>query len=230
MKRVLVTGANRGIGLEHVRRFAARGIEVIAAVRVPKQATMLHQLQREYAGLITIFPYDASITESIKSLKTAVGHLAIDLLFANAGALGEDEPLGQLETKMILDIVQINAIAPLKLAEIFIDNVAKSERKLIAFQSSVMGSIGSNSSGGYYAYRSSKAMLNMFAKNLSIDLRPKGISVLTLHPGWVRTSMGGEDAPLAPSESAVNQQKLFDQYDHSISGSFFNYDGQTIVW
>lgn len=230
MKHVLITGANRGIGLEHARLFASRGIKVTTAVRVPQEAVDLLQLQSEYPGLINIFPYDASSSDSSSLLKKVVGDVAIDLLFANAGALGEDEGLGELNTKMILDVIQVNALAPLKLAEAFVDNVAKSNKKMIALQSSVMGSIGNNSSGGYYAYRSSKAVLNMFAKNLSIKLYPKGVTVIALHPGWVKTSMGGQDAPLTAKESATHQQKLFDELDHSKSGSFFNYDGQILDW
>ena len=128
-----------------------------------------------------------------------------------------------------LDLIRVNSLAPLKLVEALADNVANSEGKLIAFQSSQLGSIG-NSSGGRYAYRISKAALNMVAKCVSADLSSRGVIVVTLHPGWVKTRMGGSGAPLTVEQSVAGQQRLFDRLSVADSGHFFNYDGTELPW
>ena len=230
MKTVLITGANRGIGLEHTRAFVTRGIHVLAAVRSPSDADDLKALSATTPGLITVLGYDAAIPDAPALLKTAVGDTPIDLLLANAGAMGgSKQTFGTVDIEDVMQLVRINSLAPLKLAEALADNVARSDRKLIAFQSSLMGSIG-DSSGGYYAYRISKAALNMVAKGVSNDLKSRGIIVVTMHPGWVKTRMGGASAPLSVEQSVAGQQKLFDQLSLKDSGRFFNYDGKELPW
>jgi len=230
MKTVLITGANRGIGLEHVRSFAAKGVRVFAAARSPRDANELNALAANHAGKITILQYEALDPDSPARLKTAVGDTPIDLLLANAGAgSGERESFGAVDVEDVVRLIRINSIAPLKLAEALADNVATSDRKLIAFQSSLMGSI-CDSSGGYYAYRVSKVALNMVAKGVSNDLRTWGVIVVTMHPGWVETRMGGPSAPLSVEQSVVGQQRLFDRLTMKDSGHFFNYDGKELPW
>jgi NAD(P)-dependent dehydrogenase (short-subunit alcohol dehydrogenase family) len=141
--------------------------------------------------LVAVLTYEAANPDSAAQLKAAVSDSPIDLLLANAGAMGgSKQSFGAVDVEDVMQLVRINSLAPLKLAEALADNVAKSGRKLIAFQSSLMGSIG-DSSGGYYAYLVSKAALNMVAKGVSNDLKPQGVIVVTLHPGWVKTRMGG---------------------------------------
>jgi NAD(P)-dependent dehydrogenase (short-subunit alcohol dehydrogenase family) len=163
MKTVLITGANRGIGFEHLRAFVARGIHVYAAVRSPSDANELQALARANLGLITMLIYDTADPDSAAKVKAAVGNVPIDQLLANAGAMGgNNQSFGAVDAEDVIQLVRINALAPLKLAEALADNVARSDRKLIALQSSLMGSIG-DSSGGHYGYRVSKAALNMVA-------------------------------------------------------------------
>lgn len=230
MKQVLITGANRGLGLAHVRHFASRGINVIAAVRHPEQAKDLEALHSKMPDKIKIIAYDATNLQASATLKQAVGETPIDLLFANAGAFGAEEEFGHIDIHQFLNQIQINALAPLQLAEAFVQNVAQSNRKLMVFQSSIMGSVSLNETGGAYAYRASKATLNMIVKNLSIELQPRQITVVALHPGWVNTRMGGLDAPVDVIDSVEKQQAIFRQLTIEKSGSFINYDGLNLDW
>lgn len=230
MKTVLITCANRGIGLEHVRAFVAGGIRVVAAVRAPDDAHELKEIAVGKPGMVDILAYDAADPGAPASLKAALGDTPLDLLFANAGAMGSNQSLGHVDVETALELIRINALAPLKLVETLVGNIEKSQRKLIAFQSSLMGSIADNSSGGYYAYRTSKATLNMIAKNLANDLRARAITVVTLHPGWVKTRMGGQSAPVTTEQCVAGQQKIFAALTLSDSGRFLNFDGKTLSW
>lgn len=231
MKTVLITGANRGIGLEHARRFAARGARVFATARAPAEAGELNALAAGSDGRISVFAYEAGDFEAPSRLKAALGGAPLDLLFANAGATGDKgKSFGSVDAEDVLQTMRINALAPLKLAEALADNVAASQRKLIAFQSSRMGSIGDNAAGGHYAYRLAKGALNMVARNVSIDLRSRGVIAVALHPGWVRTRMGGESAPISVDECVTGQQRLLDSLTLAESGRFFNYDGSELPW
>ncbi len=231
MKNVLITGANRGIGLGHAQRFAQRGIEVFATARLPAEAEELHQLALAHSGRFTVLHYDAEAVDGPARLKAALGDTPIDLLLSNAGARGESgQSLGNIHVDGVLDLIRINALAPLKLVEALIYNITLSDRKLIAFQSSQMGSIGNNHSGGSYEYRLSKTTLNMVARNVANDLKPRGVVTVALHPGWVRTRMGGQGAPVSVEDAVDGQQKLFDGLGSEHNGRFFNYDGTELPW
>lgn len=229
MKTVLITGANRGIGLEHTRRFLERKVSVIAACR--DAGPDLTALAADYPGAVRILPYDAADTTAGASLKAALGDEPIDLLLANAGVYGGDgQRLGAIDPKAFMDTMAINTLAPLLLVDALIANVAASQRRLVALQSSLMGSITDNGSGGYHAYRASKAALNMIAKGLSVDSAGRGITVISLHPGWVRTRMGGAQAPVSVEDCVAGQQRLFNEVTTSQSGGFFDYTGKTLDW
>lgn len=231
MKTILITGANRGIGLEHARRYAARGARVLAGARAPDEAEELEALARDSDGRVSVLRYDAARPDAAETLKAAVGDAPLDLLFANAGAMGgRAQSFGGVDAEAVLDLIRVNALAPLKLAEAFADNVARSERKVIAFQTSLMGSIGDNGSGGAYAYRLSKAALNMAGKSVSNDLRGRGIITVLLHPGWVRTRMGGPSGKISVEECVDGQQRLLDGLTPAQNGTFFNYDGRELPW
>ena len=231
MKSVLITGANRGIGLEHARRFAAHGAQVFATARSPDEAKELRALASMKDLRIEIFAYEASDAEAPARLKVALGNTPLDLLFANAGAPSDKtQSFGSINVENTLELVRINALAPLKLVEVLADNVARSQRKVIAFQSSRLGSVGDNSTGGYYPYRIAKCALNMVTKNVSIDLKPRGVIVVALHPGWVRTRMGGASAPVSVEECVTGQQRLLEELKPDHSGRFFNYDGSELPW
>lgn len=231
MKSVVITGANRGIGLEHVRHYAARGVHVFAAVRPLADIAELQAVADKGNGAVTVVEYAADRSDGHHMLKAAVGDTPIDLLFANAGVMGDrTHTFGSIDPEEMLELFRVNSIAPLLLAQVLADNVASSNRKVMAFQSSQMGSISDNTSGGYYAYRTSKAALNMIAKGIANDLKPRGVVAVTLHPGWVKTRMGGSLAPLTGAQSVAGQQQLFDRLNLSHSGRFFNYDGKELPW
>jgi len=231
MESVLITGANRGIGLEHVRRYAAHGAQVFATARSPDEAKELRVLAAKKDLRIEILAYEASDAEAPARLKVALGNAPLDLLFANAGASGDKtQSFGSIHVEDTLKLIHVNALAPLKLVEALADNVARSQRKVIAFQSSRLGSVGENSSGGYYPYRIAKCALNMVTKNVSIDLKPRGVIVVALHPGWVRTRMGGDGAPVSVDECVTGQQRLLGNLTLADSGRFFNYDGSELPW
>ncbi len=231
MKTVLITGANRGIGLGHARSFAQRGIAVFATAREPAAADELQHLAHTYPGRFSVLHYDAADPQAPAQLKAALGDTPVDLLLANAGALGESgQELGNIHVDGVLELIRINALAPLKLIEALIYNITLSGRKLVALQSSQMGSIGNNSAGGRYEYRLSKVALNMIARNVANDLAPRGVTVVALHPGWVKTRMGGQGAAITVETSVAGQQKWFDAVTPAHSGRFFNYDGTELPW
>ncbi len=165
------------------------------------------------------------------ALKQSLGGEPLDLLFANAGAIGtRRQSFGDVDGDALLDLVRVNAMAPLKLAEALADNVAASKRKTIAFQTSLMGSIADNGSGGAYAYRVSKAALNMIGRSAANDLRGRGVKVAILHPGWVRTRMGGPSGKISVEDCVEGQQRILDALTPEQSGRFFNYDGRELPW
>jgi NAD(P)-dependent dehydrogenase (short-subunit alcohol dehydrogenase family) len=231
MKTILITGANRGIGLGHARAFAQRGIKVYATARAPGKADELHALAAEFPGQVNVQAYDAAEPGAADTLKAALAGASLDLLFANAGVIGgERQHFAAIDPDSLLETIRINAIAPLMLAEALAPNVAASRRKLMAFQSSLMGSLADNGSGGYYAYRCAKAALNMVARGIAQDLRSQGVISVALHPGWVRSAMGGPGAKLSIDDCVAAQQRLLDGLKPSDSGKFFNYDGRELPW
>jgi NAD(P)-dependent dehydrogenase (short-subunit alcohol dehydrogenase family) len=230
MKTVLITGANRGIGLEHARRYAENGARVFATARKPDEADDLMALAKNHA-LIEVLAFDAADNAAPAALKERIGSTPLDLMFANAGAMGtRRQTFGDVDTEAVQALIQVNALAPLKLAEAFADNVAQSDRKVMVFQTSLMGSIADNGSGGAYAYRLSKAALNMIGKGVANDLRGRGVISVLLHPGWVRTRMGGQGGKISVEECVEGQQKIIDGLTPAQSGRFFNYDGRELPW
>lgn len=227
---VLITGANRGLGLAHVKSFLQAGDTVYACVRAPQEADELKQLAAQN-GVLHVLAYEASEADAPAKLKAQLGEIAIDLLFANAGANAKvREQLANVDAAVMAELFQVNTVAPLQLARALIDNVLRSNRKIVAFQSSLMGSIQDNSSGGSYSYRISKTALNMAAKNVAEEFRARGLVSVALHPGWVRTRMGGEAAPLSIEQSVAGQQALLARLTSANNGQFFNWDGAIIPW
>jgi NAD(P)-dependent dehydrogenase (short-subunit alcohol dehydrogenase family) len=230
MRTVLITGANRGIGLEHARRYAERGARVFATARKPDEADELAALAKRHTE-VEVLAYDAMDDDAPAALKDRIGAEPLDLMFANAGAMGaRRQSFGDVDTEAVLNLIHVNALAPLKLAEALADNVAKSDRKVMAFQTSLMGSIEDNGSGGAYAYRLSKAALNMVGKSVANDLRGRGVIAVLLHPGWVRTRMGGPSGKISVEECVEGQQRILDALTPEQSGRFFNYDGRELPW
>jgi NAD(P)-dependent dehydrogenase (short-subunit alcohol dehydrogenase family) len=226
MPTVLITGANRGLGLEFVRQYAARGWGVLACCRAPAEARELAAIRGAEVHALDVRDLDA-----IAALARTLAGRPIDILLNNAGV---NEPrkmtLGNIDYAAWKEVLAVNALAPARLAECFADNVAASDRKLIACILSKMGSIAANAEGRYYLYRSSKAALNAVVKSLSIDLRDRRITVVTLHPGWVRTDMGGAKADLEIATSVAGVMGVLDRVTIADSGKFFDHDGSEIPW
>lgn len=192
MKTVLVTGANRGLGLEFCRQYASDGWKVIAACRHPEGADQLHALADLHPNL-RIEALDVSELAKIDELGARLAGEGIDVLLNNAGVYSDQQGhgFGQLDYRAWSESFLINAMAPTKLAETLLPNMLSGGQKLIVSVSSLMGSMADNQSGGSLLYRSSKAALNAAMKSLAVDLAPRSVGVLILHPGWVRTDMGG---------------------------------------
>jgi NAD(P)-dependent dehydrogenase (short-subunit alcohol dehydrogenase family) len=225
----LITGASRGIGFELAQFALENKHEVIALVRDPNRAPALHQAQKEYKSQLTIQKCDVTELRDIQDAKAMVGDRPIDVLINNAGVLLDDEDkFSQVPLEKISQTLQINSLAPLAITQAFLPNLLKAKAPKLICITSKMGSITDNSSGGYYAYRMSKAALNMFAKSFSID-HPK-VTTLVLHPGWVRTEMGGAQAPLLPRESARGLYKIISEADLGQSGRFLEYNGKEVPW
>ena len=229
MPSALITGANRGIGLGHTKTLLGRGWTVHAAVRDPEGADALKALDPG-EGKLVLHRYDATDPGAAKALKSEITE-PLDILFANAGIMGpSDQTFGSGDYQGLMQTLQTNTMAPLALAEAFADQVAQSTLKVIALQSSRMGSIADNDSGGRYAYRASKAALNAIGKSLSVDLKDKGVHVLILHPGWVKTDMGGANGLVTVEESVDAQLDLIARANAEMSGRFFHISGEDLPW
>jgi NAD(P)-dependent dehydrogenase (short-subunit alcohol dehydrogenase family) len=226
MPSVLITGANRGIGLEFARSFAADGWRVHACCRHPDKARDLKALE----GRVTVHRLDVTDGLQVAGLGRELAGQWIDILINNAGIYGTRAGFGETGYEQWPQVFQVNVMGPLRLAEAFVEQVARSERKLIVNISSRMGSIAENSSGGGYVYRSSKAALNMVVKSLSIDLAERGIGVVAFHPGWVQTDMGGPDGAITAAETVARMRTVIERLAPADNGKFFNYDGGEIPW
>ncbi len=227
---ILITGSNRGIGLELVRWYAEAGWLVHACCRNPAGASELHTLSDRHKG-IQVHPLDVTDISQIAALAEKLRGKPIDILFNNAGIYGQDDAsFGNTSEQLWLDCFRINTIAPVKICEAFIDQVAASHHKLIATMSSKMGSMSDNGSGGSYVYRSSKAALNAAMKSMAIDLLPRGILVAILHPGWVKTDMGGPQAEISTRDCVQHLSQVIEKVTPDNSGSFFDIDGSIIPW
>lgn len=227
--QVLVTGANRGIGLEFVRQYAADGWRVVACCRDPLSATALNALAASFSGKVSVYALDVSDFNQIERLASALEGQAIDLLINNAGFYPQSA-FGAIDYADWDKAFRINAMAPMKMVECFVEHVACSRLRKIVTLSSKMGSIADNGSGGSYLYRTSKVAANMVMKSLAIDLKPRGIAVTTLHPGWVQTEMGGPNALITPEQSVAGMRTVIAQFPTHNAGRFIAYDGQEIPW
>ena len=230
MATVLITGTNRGIGLEFVKQFLAREDTVLATCRDMGSATELRQLKNDTRKL-HIFELDVSSQKSMEDLTLQLAGHAIDIFINNAGVYGpRDSTFGKVSANEWAKVLQVNAKAPMILTQLLIDNLRDGSDKKLLYITSKMGSIDDNKGGGSYVYRSSKAALNAVVKSISVDLRDSGFSVAVLHPGWVQTDMGGPNALIDVTPSVSKMIDVIDNLNFHNSGSFFNYDGGIIPW
>jgi len=228
MSTILITGANRGIGLSLTQHYLQEGDKVYATYRDKSNAQALLSLEQISPNL-TCLELEITDYQSVRSLASELN--PIDILISNAGYYGpKGYVLGDIDVEEWRKVFEINTIAPLKLVEAFLPLMASSSVKKIACLSSKVGSMAENTSGGGYIYRSSKAALNSVVKSLSNDLSPQGFTVLALHPGWVQTEMGGPNALISTETSAKGLSRVIRSACSNDSGQFINYDGSAIDW
>lgn len=232
MNTVLITGANRGIGLEFARQYAADGWQVVACCRQPQQAEALNRLADQYKDRFSIHRLDVRELAEIDQLSHKLQDLPIDILINNAGVYphAQNGEFDRISYDDWMEAFRVNTFAPLKMVEALIEQIACSQLKIVATITSKMGSIADNQRGGSYIYRSSKAAVNMVVKSLAIDLQPRGIIAVLLHPGWVQTDMGGRGALISTKQSVTGMKSILGRVTHSDTGKFIAYDGQHIPW
>ena len=231
MQTVLITGANRGLGLEFCRQYADAGWRVLACCRNPAEAPALNRLADHYTSL-QIETLDVADFAQIDALSARLADAKVDVLINNAGVYRDtqDRGFGNLDYQAWEMTLRVNTQAPVKMAEAFLPQLEHSDKKLIVAISSLMGSMTDNTSGGSIFYRSSKAALNAAMKSLAIDLNPYSVGVLIFHPGWVRTDMGGPNALINAEKSVTGMRRSIDGFTLAQSGSFVKYDGTTLPW
>ncbi len=231
MRSVLITGANRGLGLEFAAEYAADGWQVFAACRSPAEAEQLKDLARKTGDRVSVLAMDVTDMGGIRNAAMQLKDAAIDVLINNAGIGGpRGQTTGNVDYEAWGHVLDVNTMGPLRVLEAFIDQLARSERKLVITITSGMGSIGDNTSGGSIPYRSSKAAVNMVMRSAAIDLAPRHITCVLLSPGWVKTDMGGPGARLTPQQSVSAMRGLIAKLGPGDSGKFFHYDGREYPW
>lgn len=221
MPTVLITGASRGIGRGFAQHYEAAGWRVVATCRDPGRAGLNGEA----------YALDVTRDDSIAALKAQLAGAPIDLLINNAGITHrEGSRIGALDYDGWTDVLAVNALAPIRVAEALADNVAASERKTMVFITSMMGSIARTGSGDSIIYRSSKACLNAAVNVLGNGLRSRGIGCVLFHPGWVRTDMGGPSASIDVATGVRGMTGVIEGLTPRDSGRFLNYDGTEIPW
>lgn len=223
MTSVLITGCDTGLGVEFARQYAADGCRVVATCLDPATAGAAHAID----GDVRVLALDVADLRAIDALADALRGEPIDILVSNAGIGRPHPPFGETDYDLWHRMLDVNLIGPMRLAEAFVEHVAASEMKVMAFVSSRMGSIALNLTGGSYAYRSSKAGLNAVVKSLAVDLQPRQILVLALHPGWAKTEPG---ARVDVDHSVAGMRAIISRCSRHETGSFFAYNDTPLPW
>jgi NAD(P)-dependent dehydrogenase (short-subunit alcohol dehydrogenase family) len=230
MPKVLITGANRGIGLEFVRQYAAEGAEVVACVRDPDAAEDLARVAAEAGGRVRILPLDVADAGAILGLGETLKGEPLDIVVNNAGISGpRRQSADEIDPEAWLATLRVNTVAPLLVAQALHDNLKRGSGKTLVAITSQLGSIANNS-GGQYAYRSSKAALNDAMRGLSRDWARDAILVGIFHPGWVQTDMGGRSAPVTVEASVRGLRQRIAELTPETSGDYRDYAGATLPW
>jgi NAD(P)-dependent dehydrogenase (short-subunit alcohol dehydrogenase family) len=240
LSSILITGASRGLGLELTRQYLAEGWQVHAAVRNPAQAVELQQLCSTHAATLNIHRLDIEDHGSIEQLSQELTGITLDVLLNSAGTMGNGSfaveglsfgAFGRSDYADWARVFRINVMGPMKMAEAFVEHVAASRQKKIVTLTSILGSIEKNRVGGLYAYRSSKAAVNAVMRSMSIDLlRDRGIKATALHPGWVKTDMGGPRADIDAATSVRGMRAVIAALDETMVGRYWMYDGTELPW
>jgi len=232
MKTLLITGANRGIGLEFCNQYASEGWRVLACCRDPGKADALNRLAARYPDLVKLHALDVTNHAQIEQLARTLSDETIDLLINDAGVYpaADKGGFGHTDYAEWMAAFNINTMAPLKMVEAFVEQITRSKLKLIVTITSQMGSIDDNGSGGSYLYRSSKAAANMVVKSLAVDLKENGITSVAFNPGWVKTDMGGPNAMIPVEQSVSDMRKVIAGLTLADTGKFIGNDGVVIPW
>ena len=223
-RTVLITGANRGIGLELARQYSAAGWRVIGTARKPEAAQDLAALGVEVVQL------DVTDPSSTERLSQELGERPVDLLINNAGILPMMSTLGEIDMDDYERAMDVNVLGPVRVTRTALPNLRFGQLKKIVNITSNLGSIAGNTSGGFYGYRESKAALNMFTRSLAAELGPEGFTCIVLHPGWVRTDMGGPNAPTTVQESVQGIRRVIEGLSRADNGTFRSFEGQQLSW
>ena len=232
MPSVLITGSNRGLGLEWARQYAEQGWRVYATCRHPLESPELRDLAAQNRQ-VTVHRLDVTKIEEMNALSVELMKEPIDVLVNNAGVYLEkyrDVELNKICYEQWLYTFQVNTLGAVRMTHAFCEHVARSDKKLVVVISTHMASIADIAAPGAYYYRSTKAALNAIMEGITFEMKPRGVGVLLLHPGWVQTRMGGEGTSLMPPESVKGMRALVDQFTLEQSGRFFRYDGIEMPW
>ena len=221
---VLITGANRGLGLEFAKQYSAAGWTVIGTARRPEAADALNALD------VRVLQLDVTDQASVDRLAADLGEESVDLLINNAGILPRTYSIVGLDMDTFERVLAVNTTGPVRVTQALLPHVKRSNGRKIVHITSQLGSIGNNSNGGFYGYRESKAALNMFNRSLAAELRPHDITCVVIHPGWVQTDMGGRNATLTPPVSVAGMRKVIAAVGPADSGSFWDYAGEQLPW
>ena len=231
MNHILITGANRGIGLEFCRQYLDLGWRVSAVCRQPASADELQALHQQYPAQLTLLAADITSDSQCQALAAQLADTPIDVLLNNAGIYGpKGAPLGELNAEDFSAVLATNTVAPILFSQRLLGNLQAGHQKKLVFVSSKMASIADNSSGGSYYYRAAKCALNAAATSFARDTESLGIHTLICHPGWVQTDMGGPNALITTQTSVSGLIAQIDALSADTSGRFVNFDGQTIPW
>ncbi|MFQ5877719.1 MAG: SDR family oxidoreductase [Acidobacteriota bacterium] len=232
-RHIVVTGASRGLGLGFARRWLERGERVFALARDPAAAPALGELAGAHPESLRVQQCDVADDASVETARRAVEAVweRVDILVNNAGICGaREDALGALDFGELRRVFEVNAVGPLRVARAFLPLLGRGARPRVVHISSLMGSIDDNGSGGAYAYRMSKAALNMASRNLGHELRRSGILSVALHPGWVRTDMGGPGGRLSVEEAVASLASTIDRLGPEHNGGFYDLEGQPAPW
>jgi NAD(P)-dependent dehydrogenase (short-subunit alcohol dehydrogenase family) len=225
----LIIGASRGIGLGLVRELASRGWSVVGTARDLGKATQLTALAAASGGQVRTAVVDTADAASAKALRDDLKGEVFDLVLVNAGVGGPRENTRTVSREAFTDLFVTNALAPVRLAELLVEAV-KPQTGVIGLMTSMLGSVEGASAGGVELYRASKAALNSLTRSFAARHRDKGLAVLSLHPGWVKTDMGGADAPVSVEESTRGLVNVVERAQADRHDGFFDYTGATLAW
>jgi NAD(P)-dependent dehydrogenase (short-subunit alcohol dehydrogenase family) len=221
---VVITGANRGLGLEFARQYSAAGWDVIGTARRPEAAEELE------AFGVRVMQLDVTDQGSVDRLARDLESQPIDLLINNAGIFPMAATIPEIDFADISRTLDVNTIGPMRVTRALLPNLRRGEAKMIVNITSNLGSIANNTGGRFYGYRESKAALNMFTRSLAAELRDEGFTCVVMNPGWVQTDMGGPSAPLEAPESIAGMRAVIDRLTPADSGTFWTHEGQQMPW